>query len=386
MLPSAKVRENRWHNMKIAQARKHLIENPLDAQALCQLGLAYAKEGRLDKAIDFVSQAAASDTTQPSLHCALGDVLREAERVVEAACAYRQALQIDPKHVPSLNGLGLVGVDRKEADLAVACLRRAVELAPDDFVTRCHLARALNHERAFAEARVESRISLKLNPDCAAAHFHLAASLAGLGRLKASIGVLRRFQAIQPACAEVYGLMVQTFNNLNFSDEAAAFCQQGLSLTPNDPRLHFEWGVYALAAGDWETGWREYEWRFQLPGQRTDHIRLSQPLGGPAWRGENLEGKTLFVHCEQGLGDTLWFIRFLPELAKLNCRLVALVQPELVGLLQCLANLARVIPFRAPNPPHDYQIPLHSVPRVLGTRLENLPCQVPYLEPVPKGV
>ena len=131
-----------------------------------------------------------------------------------------------------------------------------------------------------------------------------------------------------------------------------------------------------LTLGNFEIGWPEYEWRWQSYGE-------SKPKLGdnPYWDGSSLDGKTILIICEQGLGDTFQFIRYAKLLYQHGANIVVLAQKPVKTILQTgCSYIDKVVLAGDPIPPVDYQIPLMSLPFILNTSLENIPTDIPYIE------
>lgn len=139
------------------------------------------------------------------------------------------------------------------------------------------------------------------------------------------------------------------------------------------PAQHLALAHELLKAGHFLAGWREYEWRWQAGGLNPE--QFPQPL----WNGEALEGRTILLWAEQGLGDTIQFIRLARQVHNMGARVVVECQPALVRLLRSAAGLDLVVPYGETLPPFDYHLPLQSLPRLLGLTVERIPAAVPYL-------
>ena len=155
-----------------------------------------------------------------------------------------------------------------------------------------------------------------------------------------------------------------------------------VKLDPAYPEGHTHRALMLLLLGQFIEGWREYEWRWQ-----TDFFKKMQPLTtAPIWQGEDLTGKSIIVYGEQGYGDTIQFCRYLPLLAAQGAKVMALVEASLVPLLNTLENVEAVSAMTEPWPPHDYVLPMMSLPDRFGTDAETIPATVPYLSAPPERV
>ncbi|HOL69834.1 MAG TPA: tetratricopeptide repeat protein [Bryobacteraceae bacterium] len=142
-------------------------------------------------------------------------------------------------------------------------------------------------------------------------------------------------------------------------------------------QLHLAVAHHLLARGQFEAGWKEYEWRWKAGGVSPDQFPQ------PQWDGSPLQGKRILLWAEQSLGDTIQFVRFAPQVKAAGGKVFLECQPELAGLLASAPGVDGVIPYGAPLPGFDVQLPLQSLPRVLKTTPETIPSRTPYLQPDP---
>jgi hypothetical protein len=151
-------------------------------------------------------------------------------------------------------------------------------------------------------------------------------------------------------------------------------------LKPDYPEAHANHAHACLQAGDWRRGWVEYEWRRKT--KPCSPSRFSQPL----WSGESLAGKTILLHAEQGLGDTIQFVRYAPLVKRYDARVIVECQKPLLRLLAGCPGIDRLIGEGEELPAFDVQAPLMSLPAILNTTLENMPADVPYIFAAPELV
>jgi hypothetical protein len=151
--------------------------------------------------------------------------------------------------------------------------------------------------------------------------------------------------------------------------------ERAIALAPDYADAHWNRALTLLLAGDFAQGWPAYEWRWRATGMR------EPDLAAPRWDGGPLDGQTILLHAEQGLGDSIHFVRYAPLVAARGGRVIVQCPAPLARLLATCAGVARVIPRGEPLPPFELQAPLMSLPGLLNTRLDNIPAEVPYLAP-----
>jgi len=166
---------------------------------------------------------------------------------------------------------------------------------------------------------------------------------------------------------------------LGHTDEALTACQAVLSQAPDHAEAHWNRALLLLLNGEYNEGWREYEWRWRKRGFTSPLRTFVQPR----WQGEDIRGKTLLIHAEQGFGDTLQFCRYIPLLVEQGIRVVFECHPPLTALMGTLTDSIQVVPMGRPLPPFAWHIPLLSLPQVCNTTLDTIPARTPYLQVPP---
>ena len=265
---------------------------------------------------------------------------------------YVRVLEQEPFLPDAYNNLAILLKAQRRLPAAVACLERAVQLAPETGAFWSNLGNLLWMSLRFDEAMAAFRRALALEPDRHETHHNL-------GLLQFSLGDFA-------AAVESY--------------------DRALALTPGARLVRWDRALALLASGDLAAGFAAYDARFDLddPTMNFDPLlRQARALAVPLWQGEDLSGKTLFVYAEQGHGDTLQFARFLPLAAARGARVIFACAAELARLMASVPGIAelRVLAPSTPLPPADFQLPLMSLPGRLGVTLATLPNAVPYLAP-----
>lgn len=269
---------------------------------------------------------------------------------------------------------------------AEALCRSILQRAPDDFWTLRVLASVYLKQAAWDRARPVLQAAWAVGaPDDEAAVF-LMDNLAMLHIIANEFN--EGLQWAQAALARKPDDMVAHMHNanallgLNRPVEALLQYRTARSIEPDDAQLEVNEGLILIAMGDWKAGWAQCERRRVMP-PGFDEEAFADVL--PRWRGEtDIRGKTLWVQAEQGLGDTLQFVRFMPLLAERGARIVLRVQPSLGKLLADYPGVDRLITFHDEPGDVDLYCMLMSLPAILGITLDNLPAPVPYLHASPE--
>jgi len=321
-----------------------LQEEPERAEALKILSGIRFMEGRLDEALATLQRAAALDPNDPKVHANLGSILTRLNRPEEAVACYRRALALDPNYAEAHYNLGAMLTQLERHEEALACYDRVLALMP-------------NHGRTL---------------------INRGSALSALNRHEEAIACYDKILAGDPQYAEAETNRGTALQWLNRVDEAIDRYDTALAVRPEDAVAHWNKGLAALYRGDFETGWREYEWRWRKPdfgGNRRDYPQ-------PQWRGEtDVAGKTILIFSEQGLGDVIQFCRYAPLLAERGATVLVECQAVLKPLLRSLPRVAGVYARGEPLPPFDLQCPMMSLPLAFKTDAASIPANVPYLAP-----
>jgi tetratricopeptide (TPR) repeat protein len=364
----------------IPKAGRNPPERPpgaTEATAHHRWGLSLAKQGDLMAAEKALHNAIAIDGNNADTHFDLGVLLQSRGRPGEAEQAYRSALMLRPDHLPASCNLARTLSEQGRTEEAAAGYRQVLSRQPD-FAQAWLEFGILRHEDCrFSEAASAYRRALAANPALASAQTNLASVLQAQGRLKEAESLHRDAAARWPANPIVWQNLGVMLDNSGQTGEAITAFRTALRYAPDYATAHVNLAHALLRRGDFTEGWREYEWRWK-GGVRG---LLPMPYPQPIWRGEPLEGRTILIYAEQGLGDSLQFCRFAQEVADRGGRVVLQVQQPLVRLLASVPGVSRVVATDDPLPPFDLHLPMMSLPLHLGIRLDTIPAKAPYVTP-----
>ncbi len=291
-----------------------------------------------------------------------------------AEAGYKQALAVDPNNAVARHHLGVIAHQRGQSDIAETYIRAALEIAPDDIDAKANLALVLKVQGRFEEAISLCLQVLHQRPSHDAVHNNLANIMRMLDRAAEALPHYQKAVALQPERAEYVHNLGVALVDLARPQEALAPLGKAVALSPKNADFHFDLARALLTVGAWREGWPEYEWRRAMP----EFGKVSEPAS-PRWTGEANPALTLLVHAEQGLGDTLQFARFVEAARARVGHLILVVQPRLMALARSVAGADEVYTFGEELPVYGAQIPLLSLPLVLGITPATLPTKLPYL-------
>jgi tetratricopeptide (TPR) repeat protein len=300
-----------------------------------------------------------------------------------------------------------------EMESGEALVRTALSLVPDHAVGRNALAFCLNTRRAFEQAAEEAAAAVRLDPSLAPAHNNLGRALSAMGRPEAAVEAfgqalrlqpreltyglnlanaldaagrsdeaLARLDAtrrVHPASTSVYLIRAELLQKLQRYPEALDCYETAIDLAPDDPMAHWWYSLCLLLTGHLAEGWREFEWR--LKGSKLGPPQRPRPM--PQWQGEDLNGRSILVHAEQGFGDAIQFARYVPLLQTSGAEVVVETYPELVELFTSLPGHPTVLSSVQPAPAVDFHCPFMSLPLALLADHPDIPADTPYLSVPP---
>jgi hypothetical protein len=292
-----------------------------------------------------------------------------------AVLAYRLVLRMDPDCLDAqvdLAGL-LMTLGRQEEALALC--REVLAARPGSPSALQNMVGALLGLERYEEAEAHCRALLEVDPSWAPAHLGIGLGLAVRGHYPEAEASLLRAQALDPGNPRIRSAILGVQVKLRAWDRVYPTWMAIAKGDMEGARSEFERAFVHLTYGELQEGWRAYESRFTPPNTVAPNLQVPQPF----WDGAPFPGRTLLLHYEQGFGDTLQFIRYAQMAKARGGTVVAVVQPQLLAVLQGCPGVDAFCTFEGPIPPFDLHLPLLSLPGVLGTRLDTIPAPIPYL-------
>ena len=360
-----------------------LAIKPGDFGALLNRAVALNELDRCAEALACIEQALAISPDQPEALNTRGAILLKLDRAEEALACFDRVLTLAPDHSGVL-GNRAVALGRLERfDEALACFDKASSLQPGDFSVSLNRAIALGKLYRYAEALQCVDQALAIQPDHVEALNNRGSTLLRINRLEEALACLDRAVAIDPDHIEALNTRGAILWGMNRAEEARGCFTRILDIRPGHINATNNLSFIDLAFGDLPKGFRGQEIRWQTEMLRRNKPRMSSAL----WLGqESLEGKTILLCHEQGFGDTLQFVRYLPLVAERAGRVVLAVPPALRSILQSLPARFDIVTEGELLPPHDYHCPIMSLPLAFGTTLDSVPANVPYLAAEPARI
>ena len=397
--------------------RRVLGREPENPGILHLLGTLAHHRGRHDVALDLLGRAIAADDRVAEFHNTLGAILQAIGRTEESLSAYRQAILLKPYFAEAYNNIAMVLQSQGNCSRAVAYYERAVQLAPDCADIHYNLGNALRSEDRLSEALDEYQQSLKLKPDYAEAHNNLGITLREQGQFEQAIDSYRQAIRLNPGCALFHSNLASVLQHQGRLADAIAHCERAVSLEPGSAEVYYNLGsalrdagrcdeaieqnnlaiwlrpdyadahwnqaIAYLLKGSLLEGWKEFEWR-----RSTDWHISAYPHRHrkPRWNGESFAGRRLLVHCEQGVGDCIQFVRYLPLVKALGGTVIFEAWRSLHGLLKEFDGIDKLVELSFETKTRaqfDCCASIMDLPGIFGTVEETIPASVPYIHADP---
>ena len=350
-----------------------LILDPNYDIAYYHLGYAFHQQGLFEEAIAYYQQYLTLNPRDSTAYYNMGIVFHKQSRFEEAIASYEQALTLNPNSYEASNNLGAALEMQGKVDEAISCYQKFLTLKPNDARAYYNLGRAFQSQGKVDEAIPYYQQALSLDSNQPIAHNNLGYALQSQGFLEEAQSCYQQAFKLDSNYAKAhYNFGVLLMEKGNFSEAIACF-NRAIEINPDYADAHWNRGLILLLWGEYERGFAEYEWRWLR--EQTPRRSFTQPL----WSGEELQGRTILLYAEQGFGDTIQFIRYAPIVQQRGGIVVVECQQALVRLLTTVAGINKIVAYGTILPEFDVHAPLLSLPYILGTTLETVPAQIPYL-------
>lgn len=355
-----------------------LKADPANFDALHLQGTVKAQGGQMGEALRLISAALKINPRASEALINLANVMHALKRDADALDCLDKALAIDPGHAQALQNRGAALLTLNRPQDAIDCFDKVVARAPRNGEALLNRGIAKATLGRYAEALTDLNAAAAVAPGHPHVHYNRGNALLQLGRDAEALADFDRALAAAPNHIQAWNNRGRALQALNRHDEAVASFTHAIALQPDYADAHSNRALSLLTLGDLRRGFEEYEWRWKRTGMAGAQGRHSRPL----WLGEfPLGRKTILLHAEQGLGDTIQFARYATLLARAGAKVVLEVQPAVKTLLSGLDGIASCHARGEPLPAHDVHCPLGSLPLALKTERGNIPAEIPYLHP-----
>ncbi len=349
---------------------------PDNFDALNLLGALKAQSGQMGEALRLLSSAVKINPRVPDALFNLANVLHALKRDADALDCLDKALALNPSDPQTLLNRASALLSMRRPQDALGNLDAVLASQPRNGAALLNRGVARAELGRHAEALDDFNAAIAIAPFNATTLYNRGNTLLQLGKPVEALADFDRVVSAMPDHRLAWNNRGRALEMLNRHDDAAASFGKAIALDKDYADAHFNLSLTLLALGKLEQGFAEYEWRWKRSGvtdRRRDYRR-------PLWLGDIPPArKTILLHAEQGLGDTIQFARYAPMLAKSGARVILEVQPELKALLGNLPGIASCHGRGQPLPAYDLQCPLGSLPLALKTTAADVPAPIPYV-------
>jgi tetratricopeptide (TPR) repeat protein len=357
---------------------KAVVIQPEYADAYNSRGIVLQLLNRTQEAMAGYQEAIRLSPGHAKAHANLGDLFSSLKQYDNALAHYDLALLHQPKYIKALSNKGVLLQQLNQFELALECFDQILQSNPQSWEALSNRAVTLQKMRLLEDAAKTLMDAIGINPNQANLYNNLGNILGELGRFNEALDQFDRAIAISPIDTSALinrGIALQEMGDLSKSID---FFDRALKLEPENPEAHWSKSVSLLLSGEFDLGWHEFEWRWQRQHVLNQQTHSDKPL----WLGDaSLEGRTILLHGEQGLGDVLQFCRYASAITKRSARVILEVPPPLLELCRTLDDVHQVIALgTATELEIDYQCPLMSLPHAFKTSFTNPPPNTPYLK------
>lgn len=404
-----------------AEAYKAAISlEPEHTNAYNNLGMVSHDRGSLDEAIGYYEKALALSPHEAMIHNNIALAYQEKGELTRAIAHYGKAIQLEPEYADAYYNMGRIFMEEGNLDPALMYFRKAADLnpsLPEAFLSMAHIlvrkgryreaiplleglstaypdsaeihnnfGNALSEVWLLDDALGHLKTAVELNPHFAEAHSNLGNTLGKMGKIEEGIWHVEKALQLDPDLVEAIINLGTLYKEKGLFRDAVTCYEKAILLDPENADARFNRSLIDLATGRFAEGWEGYEWRW-----RARHSR-ERVFPQQLWNGEPLEGKTLFIYSEQGVGDEIMFASCVPDMVDRAGLCLVECDERLVPLFERSFPSARIVKkldgdrYRTDLPRADYRIAAGSLPRFTRRTLSSFPSRPAYLVPSPEKV
>ena len=373
-------KELKMYDEALASYSHALRLNPNLAEVYSNRGIVFNEIKKYQEALQEYDKAIAMKANLASAYSNRGIALSELNRLDEALSSYTRAIEINPYDSEAYSNRGITLNELKKFDEALADYDRAIEINPSFAEAYSNRGNTLKELNRLDDALASYDLAIQINPLFAEAYSYRGIALTEQKRIDEALASFDRVIEIKPDSAEAFYNRGVNLEQSQRYEQALSSYQRAIEIDPDYASAHWNKSLIFLLLGEFSFGLKLYEWRWKVA--RLGLIKRSFPK--PLWLGnENIQNKTILLHAEQGLGDTIQFCRYAKLVKELGARVLFEVPKSLLDLLNGLEGVDEFIESGKEIPAFDYHCPLLSLPLAFNTNLSNIPSHRAYLKSDP---
>lgn len=364
----------------IAMYEKTLEMHPDHATTHYRMANALKRQGKIDAALRHYSEAVNLAPKLAEAYFNMGNTFKSLNKLNEAVSCYRRAIAVKPEYTDAHCNLGLVLQEKGEIEKAIESWKKAIQAMPTHFDAWFNMGNVLKEKGDFDEAIHCFQKASALKPEFSGSYNNMGNIFRAQKKFEKALFCYKKALQMDPDNAAAHNNMGNAFQDLGKIEMAIKSFEQALKLRPEHAETHFNRSLALLVKGDLLSGFKAYEWRFKKSDWKSVYP-VSQKI--PRWDGSFFSGKRLLVHHEQGHGDNLQFIRYLPMVKARGGTVVFESSKPLLRLFKTFSGVDELLEWPKASKSYetfDYHIPLLSLPGIFETSLNSIPQTVPYLQ------
>jgi tetratricopeptide (TPR) repeat protein len=374
--------QKKYQKSSLVLAHANEID-PNDAGILTALGISLRRLNRIKEAVVSFQTAIHHQPNFHDAHYNLGNLFKDLGDHQQAKVCYETAISIKNDFPHTHINLGFIYEELGYLDLALASYQHVIQLNPGYVEAYINIGNVLQKLHFYIEALSVYNQAILIDKNIYQLWANRGLVLKELNLLNESLDSFKNALELNPDNIEIINNTSNIYKYLGNLKIAYQMLEQGLMKDPNNTKFHWNLSILYLLQGDFEKGFKEYEWRWK--DEEVGIISGKRDFKEPLWLGDQtLSGKTILIYTEQGLGDTIQFGRYVPLFAHLDCKVILEIQAPLMPLFEHMSGVHQLVSKGSPLPVFDFQCPLMSLPLAFGTTLETIPPIQPIILDVEK--
>lgn len=406
---------NKDYNKAIATLQDMIKAGFASAEVYCNLGAVYTQTKHFQEAVNAYQEALKSNPKLMSTYHNFGNLLKNLKKYNEALQlfimgvkqnpndynlhnnigmvyellgkntqaieAYKNAVRINPKFAKAVNNIAVVLYKQKEYAKSSEMFKLALKMDPNYVEVYSNLGASLNRQMRYNEAIVALETAIQKLPNNSGAYTNLGNVYSKLHEYKKAQELHEKSIELDPKGSNAYANLGSTLKNQGLTTKAIENYRKAIQLDENFVNAHFDLATALLCVGQFDEGFKEYEWRFKKEEMLPHIVKYKEIFSKPMLQpNSDAKDKIVLVHSEQGFGDSIMFVRFIPEIKKrFGCKVIFKARDELVSLLQSNCQIDEVVYRTQATPYFDFHLPIMSAAFILGIKAQEAFLNVPYL-------
>ncbi len=369
------------YNQSIAVLGKAISINPNYRSFYSNAAQVLKLQGEMTKAAQCLQKSIQIEETLVD-YISLIELLKDMKRYDDALKVANIMLLKYSNEYDAFLSVGNLLSNTKSFSKAIDYYQKAIQIDPNKTQAYNNIGVAYKETMQEAKALTAYQKALELNPNDAAAHNNIGNLLRNMNEFDSAIEHLKKSITINPSYADAYSNLGAVYKEAKEYEKAYGYYEQAIKLNPKHTNANFDMALIELSRGEYESAWPKYEHRLKMNELLSKTYKYKTPM----WRGEALEGKTIILQNEQGYGDNIMFIRYVPKFLELGAKVIIRTRPELVRLFESIKGVSLVCSEEEEGiPEHDYYLPIMSSALMFKTTLKTIPSNFPYLRSLGKN-